>query len=70
MQKDYGSELVDEGAARVILGNISRATLWRHVKNGRLPQPLKIVPGRNSWRRSELLAVVEAAAAARNGGVQ
>ncbi|MBN8607050.1 MAG: hypothetical protein J0L81_09050 [Caulobacterales bacterium] len=63
MQPD--SELVDEREARAILGNISRATLWRHVRSGRLPQPLKITPGRNHWRRSELVAVVEAAAAAR-----
>jgi hypothetical protein len=61
-------DLVDESVARAIIGGaaspISRATLWRHVKAGRFPKPLKI-GARNRWKRDELVAVVEKAAAAR-----
>lgn len=62
-------DLVNEVAARSIIGGvntpISRATLWRGVKSGRYPKPLKVGPSSNRWKRDELVAVVEAAAVAR-----
>ncbi|WP_395647979.1 helix-turn-helix transcriptional regulator [Terricaulis sp.] len=62
-------DLVGEAAARAIIGGaetpISRATLWRGVKAGRYPRPLKVGLSSNRWKRGELLAVLEKAAAAR-----
>lgn len=63
-------DLVDEPTACAILGGadspIHRSTLWRGCKNGRYPKPIKVGPGTNRWRRSELLAVIEKAAAERD----
>jgi len=61
-------DLVDEAGARAILGGtttpISRATLHRGMKAGRFPRPIKIM-ARNRWKRSEIIAIVEKASAAR-----
>lgn len=63
-------DLVDEAAACRIIGGehtpIHRATLWRGVKAGRYPAPLKIGPAMNRWRVSELQGVIERAAAERD----
>jgi predicted DNA-binding transcriptional regulator AlpA len=68
---ELSSDLVDETiACRLIGGEISpihRSTLWRGVKSGRYPKPIKVGLGTNRWRASELIAVVERAAAARPG---
>lgn len=40
------------------------ATVWRKVQTGELPQPLRVV-GRTVWRRAEIEAAIEAAAARR-----
>jgi len=62
-------ELVDESAAlRIIGGNetpINRATLWRGVKAGRYPKPIKVTAATNRWVLSELVACIEARMAAR-----
>lgn len=62
-------DLVNEGEARRIIGGattpISRATLWRGIRAGRYPSPLKVGPASNRWRRDELIAVIEDAAARR-----
>ena len=43
---------------------ISEPTFWRHVAEGKIPRPIKL--GHLSrWPRSELLAVIEHAKAAR-----
>jgi predicted DNA-binding transcriptional regulator AlpA len=64
------SNLADEAAACRIIGGentpIHRSTLWRGINAGRYPKPLKIGPGTNRWRVSELLAVLEKAAAERD----
>ncbi|MER9893783.1 hypothetical protein NKJ40_17195 [Mesorhizobium sp. M0119] len=63
------TDLVDEaGACRLIGGEntpIHRSSLWRGINAGRYPKPLKIGPGTNRWRVSELAAVLEKAAAER-----
>jgi predicted DNA-binding transcriptional regulator AlpA len=59
--------LLSDNAAAAWLG-ISRATFWRRVGDGTFPQPVRIV-GRTLWRRDELLAAVDRAAAG-NGGAK
>lgn len=67
-------DLVDEtGACREIGGDespVHRSTLWRGIRDGRYPPPLKMGPGINRWSRAELRAVRLKAAAARDGGVE
>jgi predicted DNA-binding transcriptional regulator AlpA len=61
-------ELVDEARACHVLGGsrpISRATLYRGVRSGRYPKPLKVGPATNRWRMDELQTVLEKATAAR-----
>ncbi|MEO1775657.1 MAG: helix-turn-helix domain-containing protein [Pseudomonadota bacterium] len=54
--------LADTEAARLL--GMSRATLWRRVGEGSLPQPIRM--GRlTRWRRDELLSAVEALSARR-----
>jgi predicted DNA-binding transcriptional regulator AlpA len=55
-------------ACRIIGGDqspIHRSTLYRGIRAGRFPAPIKIGIGTNRWRASELIALIEAAAAAR-----
>ncbi|MCE5294310.1 MAG: AlpA family transcriptional regulator [Chlamydiales bacterium] len=35
---------------------ISRPTIWRWVKNGKFPKPIKLSTGSTRWRLSELEA--------------
>jgi len=35
---------------------VSRATIWRWVKEGRFPQPVKLSPGTTRWREEDLQA--------------
>jgi predicted DNA-binding transcriptional regulator AlpA len=44
---------------------ITPSTLYRGIRTGRFPAPLKLGPGTSRWRRSEILAVLERAAAVR-----
>ena len=52
---------VREGANEL---RCSVPTFWRWVANGTLPKPVKL-GGMSRWPRSELLAVIETAKAAR-----
>lgn len=69
MQTINPTDLVDEGGACRLIGGeqtpIHRSTLWRGINSGRFPKPLKIGPGTNRWRVSELAAFLEKAAAER-----
>ena len=38
-----------------LFGGISRTTCWRGVRDGWLPAPVMISPGRRAWRASEVL---------------
>lgn len=62
-------DLVDERRACAILGGdetpIHRATLWRGIKAGRYPAPIKVGAAMNRWLTPELLGVRESAAAKR-----
>jgi excisionase family DNA binding protein len=56
--------LTDKEVAQ-LLGGVSRPTVWRHAADGTIPKPVKI-GGLSRWPRSEILAVVERAKAARD----
>ncbi|MFO1143165.1 MAG: AlpA family phage regulatory protein [Amaricoccus sp.] len=60
---DEPAMLVSDQTGAALVG-ISRASFWRRVNDGTFPKPLKI-GGSTRWRRDELLAVIEAASAAR-----
>lgn len=62
-------DLVDEETARAIIGGkdtpISHATLYRGIRLGRYPKPLRVGEASNRWRTDELYAFLERASAAR-----
>jgi predicted DNA-binding transcriptional regulator AlpA len=45
--------LVNSSGARAKLANCSRMTIWRWVREGKIPPPMKI-NSRNYWRTAEL----------------
>jgi predicted DNA-binding transcriptional regulator AlpA len=59
------SDLIDKRGACATLGGISEATLWRGVKSGRFPAPIKLGRFIARWQREELAACVEKLAAER-----
>ena len=38
----HGRVLIRATEARAKLGNISASTLWRHVKTGKVPKPIRL----------------------------
>ncbi len=62
--KDNAPLLLSMGEAAALL-HVSRATLWRTIKAGRLPK-VELYPGAFRLRRSDILAIVNGKAA-RNG---
>lgn len=36
--------------------SLSRTILWRVMKNGQFPRPVRISPGRVGWRESAIIA--------------
>jgi predicted DNA-binding transcriptional regulator AlpA len=62
---DEPAILLSDHAGAALLG-ISRATFWRRVADRTLPPPLKL-GGVTRWRRTDLIAAIERAAAARPG---
>jgi excisionase family DNA binding protein len=59
-----GPLLLSMGEAAALL-HVSRATLWRTIKSGRLPK-VELYPGAFRLRRSDILAIVNGKAV-RNG---
>ena len=62
-------ELLDAKATCRVIGGtrpINPATLWRGVKAGIYPRPIKISPNANRWKRSEIIAAIDRFAAARD----
>jgi excisionase family DNA binding protein len=53
---DNGPLLLSMGEAAALL-HVSRATLWRTIKAGRLPK-VELYPGAFRLRRSDILAIV------------
>ena len=63
-------ELLDKDAACRFIGGsrpINPATLYRGVKTGIYPQPIKVAPNVSRWRKSELSDAIERRIAARDG---
>lgn len=61
------AQLHPQGFSRIrevlLIVPFSRATLWRRVKSGDFPQPLK-VSGITAWRNCEVISWIEAQAGA------
>jgi len=53
-----------EEVCRIVGGDkpISAATLYRHIKAGRLPAPEHPTPGISRWRRATLIQALNGAA--------
>lgn len=54
--------LIDSAELRRMFGNRSEMWIWRRVKDGSLPPPIKIA-GRNYWRRAAPTALIARAEA-------
>jgi predicted DNA-binding transcriptional regulator AlpA len=39
-----------------LFGGISRTTAWRGVRDGWLPAPVQVSPGRKAWKASDIAA--------------
>jgi predicted DNA-binding transcriptional regulator AlpA len=51
------TELLDRRAVCALLGGskpLNPSTLYRGIRQGRFPQPLKVGPGSSRWIREEL----------------
>ena len=62
-------ELLDAAAACRLIGGskpINPATLYRGVKSGIYPRPIKVAPNVSRWRKSELENAIECRIAARD----
>jgi predicted DNA-binding transcriptional regulator AlpA len=56
-------ELLDRDAVRVLFGGsrpIDASTLYRGIRKGRYPRPVKVGPGSSRWLRSECEAALAA----------
>ncbi len=53
-------KLIRGTEVRRLLGGISRTTLWRRVKDGSIPKPIKIGNGTTSfWKESWIYNFIE-----------
>lgn len=52
------TELLTGRHIRLMFGGVSDMTLWRWVRDGRIPKPLKIA-NRNYWRADEVNALID-----------
>lgn len=68
---DPAEDLVPVTVACQLIGGretpITASCLYKGIKSGRFPAPIKLGPGTSRWRRSEILAVLDLAAAQRDG---
>jgi predicted DNA-binding transcriptional regulator AlpA len=56
------SELLDRDATCRFFGGskpLNAATLYRGIRKGRYPKPIKVGPGSSRWLRTECEAVLE-----------
>jgi predicted DNA-binding transcriptional regulator AlpA len=62
-------ELLDRDAVCAFFGGtrpINPATLYRGVRKGRYPKPIKVGPGSSRWLRVECEAILQAMAEVRS----
>jgi predicted DNA-binding transcriptional regulator AlpA len=62
------SELLDRAAACAFFGGtkpLNPATLYRGIRKGRYPAPVKVGPGSSRWLRGECEAALQAMAEGR-----
>ena len=65
-------ELLDLDAACLFIGGsrpINPATMYRGIKSGIYPPPVKIGPNLSRWRKCELAEAIERRIAARDSAV-
>jgi predicted DNA-binding transcriptional regulator AlpA len=63
-------ELLDKNAVCRLIGGsrpINAATLYRGIRNGRYPRPIKVGPGSSRWLRSECESALQSLIEARAG---
>ena len=68
--QDPSDDLLDLRAACAFYGGtrpINPATLYRGIRKGRYPTPVKVGPGSSRWLRSECEAALQAMIARRAG---
>ncbi len=58
-------DLISIDDACTMLGGISKATMWRGVKAGPFPKPIKLGKFIARWSRAELAAYIEKIKSAR-----
>jgi predicted DNA-binding transcriptional regulator AlpA len=52
--------LLDKTSVCAFFGGINPATLYRGIRQGRFPKPVKVGPGTSRWLRAECEAVLQA----------
>jgi predicted DNA-binding transcriptional regulator AlpA len=60
-------DLIDWQEMCAELGGVSRTTLWRGVKDGKFPPPIKLGPFLAKWRRGDGTRVIQKKLAERDG---
>jgi predicted DNA-binding transcriptional regulator AlpA len=60
MQSTEQADLLDRKDTCRFFGNIHPSTLWRGIKAGRYPQPIRIGPQLRRWSRSECETALQA----------
>ena len=58
--RDANDRLMLGKEVRKFFGDVSESTLWRKIKAGKIPPPIKVNSLQNAWWRSELVACVDA----------
>jgi predicted DNA-binding transcriptional regulator AlpA len=53
------NDLIDVNELARVFGGVSKATIWRGVKEGRFPKPIKIGRFICRWSRTESQAYLE-----------
>lgn len=66
MFKNFNEDQIDPIIRKTQLAKelgITRVTLWRYIRDGIIPRPVKIGPRLEGWRRSTVEAIKDGRAA-------